>query len=83
MIENYLEILEDSLKKKAAVLDEIAAYNDGQELLLKKDSISMEELDANMEEKDRLIQKLTGLDEGFETLCLHAPRSHHTALSKC
>lgn len=68
MIENYLEILEDSLKKKAAVLDEIAAYNDGQELLLKKDSISMEELDANMEEKDRLIQKLTGLDEGFETL---------------
>lgn len=28
----------------------------------------MEELDANMEQKDGLIQKLTALDDGFETL---------------
>lgn len=68
MIENYLEILEDSLKKKVVVLDEIEDYNSKQEQLLKQEKVSMEELDANMEEKDGLIQKLTDLDEGFETL---------------
>lgn len=68
MIDNYLEILEDSLQKKSAVLDEIIEYNRGQEQLLKSEKVSMEDLDANMEQKDGLIQKLTELDEGFETL---------------
>lgn len=68
MIDNYLAILEDSLEKKVAVLDEIEAYNDKQEQLLRQERVSMEELDANMDEKDGLIQKLTELDEGFETL---------------
>ena len=68
MIENYLEILEDSLVKKLAVLDEITEYNNEQEALLKREKVSMEELDANMEKKDELIQKLVKLDEGFETL---------------
>lgn len=68
MINNYLEILEDSLRKKSAVLDEIIEYNNVQEKLLKKEKVSMEDLDANMEQKDGLIQKLTKLDEGFETL---------------
>lgn len=68
MIENYLEILEDSLTKKLAVLDEISEYNNEQEILLKQEKISMEELDANMGQKDELIEKLMKLDEGFETL---------------
>ncbi len=68
MIENYLVILENSLEKKVIVLDEIANYNVGQEQLLRKEKVSMEDLDANMEEKDKLIQKLTELDEGFEAL---------------
>lgn len=68
MIDNYLGILEDSLHKKLDVLEEISSYNKQQEELLKKDTVSEEELDANMEEKDALIQKLTDLDEGFETL---------------
>ncbi len=68
MINNYLEILEDSLRKKSVVLDEIKEYNNNQEQLLKSENLSMEDLDANMEQKDGLIQKLTELDEGFETL---------------
>lgn len=68
MINNYLEILEESLQKKSAVLDEVIEYNRNQEKLLKSEKISMEDLDANMEQKDRLIQKLTELDEGFEAL---------------
>lgn len=68
MIENYLEILESSLEKKVIVLNEIEDYNNKQQQLLKREKVSMEELDANMEEKDGLIQKLMDLDEGFETL---------------
>ena len=68
MIDNYLGILEDSLHKKLDVLEEITAYNKQQEELLKRDTVSMEELDTNMEQKDVLIQKLTELDEGFEAL---------------
>ena len=68
MTGNYLEILEESLRKKSAVLDEIMKYNDAQEQLLKEKNFSLEELDANMDQKDILIQKLTELDEGFETL---------------
>lgn len=67
-MENYLEILTDSLKKKSKVLDEIMRYNSDQENLLRQESISLEELDANMELKDGLVQKLVQLDDGFETL---------------
>lgn len=68
MMDNYLGILEESLQKKRKVLDEIAAYNQEQEQLLKKEKVSLEELDENMKHKDELIQRLTELDEGFETL---------------
>lgn len=68
MTENYLGILEESLEKKSAVLDEIMSYNNAQEQLLKNEKISMEELDANMENKDALIQKILDLDAGFESL---------------
>jgi len=67
-MENYLEILTDSLKKKSKVLDEIMRYNSDQENLLRQEGISLEELDANMELKDGLIQNLVQLDDGFETL---------------
>lgn len=67
MIENYLQILEESLCKKIQVLDEIISYNNAQEKLL-KETVSVEELDANMQKKDELIQKLLKLDEGFEAL---------------
>ena len=67
-MENYLNILEESLQKKLKVLEEIALYNQGQEELLKKEKVSLEELDENMNQKEELIQKVTALDEGFETL---------------
>ena len=68
MMDNYLGILEESLQKKLKVLEEIAVYNKEQEQLLRKESVSLEELDENMSHKDELIQKVTALDEGFETL---------------
>lgn len=68
MTGNYLGILEESLQKKSIVLDEIMKYNNAQEQLLRDEKFSLEELDGNMDQKDKLIQKLTELDEGFETL---------------
>lgn len=67
-MDNYLKILEDSLHQKLSVLEEIFQYNQEQEKLLKKPDVSLEELDDNMSKKDELIEKLTGLDQGFETL---------------
>ncbi len=67
-MDNYLDILEESLQKKLKVLEEITVYNQEQEQLLKKEKVSLEELDKNMEQKDELIVKLSGIDEGFETL---------------
>ena len=67
-MENYLKILEDSLQEKISVLEEISQYNQEQEELLKKQDVSLEELDDNMSKKDELIEKLTGLDQGFESL---------------
>ena len=67
-MENYLKILEDSLQQKLSVLEEISQYNQEQEKLLKKQDVSLEELDDNMSKKDELIEKLTELDQGFETL---------------
>jgi len=68
MINNYLGILEDSLQKKVAVLDEIAEQNLKQEDLLKQDKLDIEAFDGIVDKKDELIQKLLKLDEGFETL---------------
>lgn len=67
-MENYLKILEDSLQEKLSVLEEISQYNKEQETLLKQQDVSLDELDENMSKKDELIEKLTGLDQGFETL---------------
>ena len=44
MIENYLVILEDSLKQKKTILEEIAGYNVMQEVLLKQEKYVLGEI---------------------------------------
>lgn len=68
MIENYLGILEESLQKKIAMLNEIAEHSCEQENLLKQDKLDLEAFDVLVDKKDELIQKLLKLDEGFEAL---------------
>lgn len=76
MIKNYLDVLEESLLKKIKVLDKISDYNVKQEQLFKtigngQDAVSnpdFEQFDKYVQEKDELIQELTKLDNGFETL---------------
>ncbi|MDE5907474.1 MAG: flagellar protein FliT [Lachnospiraceae bacterium] len=68
MIENYLNILEDSLKKKIDVLKRIQAANEIQTTILKKEPVDLEAFDKTVDEKDLYIEELTSLDDGFESL---------------
>lgn len=68
MINSYLNILEDSLKKKIEVLKSICEVNNAQTEILKKESVDLEAFDQTVDEKDLYIAELTKLDEGFEAL---------------
>ena len=68
MLNSYLSILEDSLKKKLAVLEQIDEVSDVQTALLKEETFDLERFDATVDEKDAFIKQLSELDDGFETL---------------
>ena len=68
MLNSYLSILEDSLKKKLAVLEQIDEVSDVQTALLKEETFDLERFDATVNEKDAFIKQLSELDDGFETL---------------
>ena len=70
-MENYLRVLEESLYKKLDVLEKIEALCIRQEQILSEDPVSEEEFDNSIEKKGVLIDELTRLDEGFETLYGH------------
>lgn len=68
MIENYLNILEESLRKKIEVLERIQKLNEVQTGILKQETVDLEAFDQTVDEKGLCIDELTGLDEGFESL---------------
>ena len=67
---DYLELLEESLIKKIGVLDKIGEFNLKQKQLFTvfTETPDFEKFDSYIEEKDKLIEELNSLDEGFETL---------------
>lgn len=67
-MESQLNILSESLDQKLQVLKEIQDYNLKQEEAFKNDQADIDSFDEAVEEKDRLIEKLIRLDEGFEAL---------------
>ena len=68
MTENYLTLLEESLKRKLQVMAEIQAYNLRQQEIFQTDEVEIDKFDEYMAEKESLIEKLTSLDNGFERL---------------
>ena len=68
MTNQYLTILIESLQKKLKVLDEIQAYNEKQYRMFRDNQVSLDEFDGYVEEKGRLIESLSKLDEGFEMI---------------
>lgn len=67
-MENYLDILENSLRKKESVLDHIQEVNEKQLALFDNGEMSLEAYDAYVDEKSECIDELNRLDEGFEAL---------------
>ena len=66
----YLELLEESLKKKIEVLNRIEEFNLKQREVFKTvdEMPDFDKFDSYIEEKDKLIEELNVLDNGFETL---------------
>lgn len=68
MTENYLTLLEESLQKKLQVMEEIQQYNLKQQEVFQSEKVDLDSFDEAVEEKGKLIEKLTALDNGFESL---------------
>ncbi len=66
MSNQYIDILEESLRKKSQVLDMIIIKNDEQKKILEAETFDMEAFDKNTDEKGELIERLLLLDSGFE-----------------
>lgn len=67
MLSKYLKILSESLDRKTDILESIESKSREQSELI-RDMAQLDEIDANMDEKDALITELIKLDEGFEAL---------------
>lgn len=67
-MESQLSILQESLAAKRQVLLEIQEYNRKQEAVFMAEEVDMSLFDEAIEEKERLIQKLSKLDDGFEVM---------------
>ena len=65
---NYLQILEQSLKKKIAILNQIRLKNEEQRVMLLDENLLPDDFEKNIEEKGTLIDKLELLDQGFEEI---------------
>ena len=67
---DYLDLLEESLVKKIKVLDEIGEFNLKQKSVFTtyRERPDLDQFDEYIEEKDRLINELNVLDDGFEAL---------------
>lgn len=68
MTENYLTLLEESLQKKLKVLDKIQDYNLRQQEVFQTGNAQLDRFDEYVAEKGALIEELTALDNGFESL---------------
>lgn len=67
-LEALLQILQDSLVRKIELLTAIEEKSKEQEIIIKSDNFTLKEIDENMDAKSELIEKLSLLDNGFETL---------------
>lgn len=68
MLNSYLSILEDSLRKKLTILDQIEEVSNAQTALIKEDQFDLQRFDGMVDEKDDFVKQLEELDNGFEAL---------------
>lgn len=65
---NYLLVLEESLKKKVTILDELISLTNVQKDIVTKEQFDDEAFNTNVEQKATLINELEKLDRGFRIL---------------
>lgn len=65
---NYIQILEQDLKKKNQILDAVIQVNQVQKDALEDPNLDPDDFDEIVEEKGKLIDSLEHLDEGFEQI---------------
>ena len=68
MMNNYLQILQDSLVKKLELMTLIEQKSMEQSKMIKGADVDLSLIDSNMDEKAQLIERVLSLDEGFESL---------------
>ncbi len=68
MEENYITILIQSLEQKIKVLEEVSRENANQKRILQEDDMDMDAFQASIDKKDRLIEQVGFLDDGFEKM---------------
>ncbi|MBO4414726.1 MAG: flagellar export chaperone FlgN [Lachnospiraceae bacterium] len=61
----YINILNDTLKKKEEVLRDLTEATDAQSVLLDQPELDIDKFNELVDEKEKLLQKLESLDEGF------------------
>ena len=67
MTEVYLQILIESLEKKIIVLDQIIDMDKRQAEISAHQPMDMEAYDEVVEEKDKLVDEINRLDDGFSS----------------
>ena len=67
MLGRYLKILDESLDKTLALLKEIENLSLSQSVMI-EDGAAFEDIDANMDDKAALIDRINKLDEGFQAM---------------
>lgn len=67
-MENSLTILSESLDKKLEILQKVQEYNRRQEKAFSEETADLDDFDAAIDEKGRLIDEINRLDAGFETM---------------
>lgn len=67
MTEGYLQILIESLEKKIIVLDQIIDMDKRQAEISAHRPMDMEAYDEVVEEKDKLVDEINRLDDGFSS----------------
>lgn len=67
-MENSLTILSESLDKKLEILQKVQEYNRRQEKAFSEETADLDDFDAAIDEKGKLIDEINRLDAGFETM---------------
>lgn len=67
-VENYLQIMIDSLVQKEELLKQIVDYNEKQQAIITAAEFDDEAFEQNITDKGELVEKILKLDEGFNSV---------------